>query len=229
MPVLEAGAREAAEVLLQTRADRDPVPPFQVTLKSGANPKPMRGLGAAEVSKLIKVQGIIISASATRAKATMLTLQCRSCRHTKQVPVNTGMGGAQLPRKCDKSVRSLGLYCRFQASLEDGLVSGLTEANLETDPTLRSLFSRCRRLWSRGFRHARDLESVGHRPTSHPMDHEGLCHVLIHPSWAMLGSAAIAAAEDAPRCPLDPYIILSHRSQYVDQQTLKLQVSACNS
>lgn len=50
---------------------------------------------------LIKVSGIIISAAATRAKATMLRIQCRKCRQsTKDLPIAYGLSGAVLPRKC---------------------------------------------------------------------------------------------------------------------------------
>lgn len=53
------------------------------------------------LSKLVKVSGIIVSASPITCKATRLNLVCRSCRSVKFVNVPAGLSGAQLPKKCD--------------------------------------------------------------------------------------------------------------------------------
>lgn len=103
-PLLELAAKEAADMVTQPRAEHEAeVHPIQVTIRSTANPVQLRQLGAAHVSKLVKVQGIIISASATCAKATSLTIQCRNCGTAKQWPVGQGLGGATLPRTCDRT------------------------------------------------------------------------------------------------------------------------------
>ena len=53
------------------------------------------------MSHLVKVPGIVINASAIRAKATHLTIQCRSCRNYQpNIPVRPGLEGYTLPRKC---------------------------------------------------------------------------------------------------------------------------------
>ena len=53
------------------------------------------------MARLVKVPGIVIQASGLRAKATRLTLQCRSCRHIiPSVPVRPGLEGFSLPRRC---------------------------------------------------------------------------------------------------------------------------------
>ena len=53
------------------------------------------------VSKLVKIPGIIISASAIRVKATRITVQCRSCRNTiPDIPLKPGLEGYALPRNC---------------------------------------------------------------------------------------------------------------------------------
>jgi DNA replication licensing factor MCM5 len=62
----------------------------------------IRQLTADQVAKLYKVQGIVVSASNIRAKATSLTIQCRSCRSTvPNIPVKPGLEGYALPRKCN--------------------------------------------------------------------------------------------------------------------------------
>ena len=56
---------------------------------------------AQSISKLIKVSGIVIAASRTKAKATYVTLMCKNCKSVKAVPCRPGLGGAVMPRSCD--------------------------------------------------------------------------------------------------------------------------------
>ena len=54
------------------------------------------------MARLVKIPGIVIAASAIKAKATKLTIQCRSCKNTlNNIPVNPGLEGYALPRKCN--------------------------------------------------------------------------------------------------------------------------------
>ncbi|XP_073067002.1 DNA replication licensing factor MCM5 [Primulina eburnea] len=106
----------------------------QVLLRSDQDPLSMRSMGAQYISKLVKVSGIVIAASRTKAKATYVTLLCKNCKNVKLVPCRPGLGGAIVPRSCDH------------------------------------------------------IPQAGEEP-----------------------------------CPLDPWIVLSDKSKYVDQQTLKLQ------
>ena len=63
------------------------------------------------MSHIVKVPGIIISASAIRAKATHITIQCRSCRNYRaNIAVKPGLEGYTLPRKCDTYVCSMYMY-----------------------------------------------------------------------------------------------------------------------
>lgn len=94
MPLLEKAATDAADQITSPRsAEAADLQQVQVTLKSSANTTSLRALGSASMNKLVKIQGIIISASATRAKATTLTIQCRNCRNTKQVRPAGGVAG----------------------------------------------------------------------------------------------------------------------------------------
>lgn len=55
-----------------------------------------------QISHLVKIPGIVIAASSIRAKATRMTLQCRSCRNfINDVPLKPGLEGYALPRKCN--------------------------------------------------------------------------------------------------------------------------------
>jgi DNA replication licensing factor MCM5 len=68
---------------------------------------PFRDLTANTMNKLVRIPGIVISASVLSARATKLHLQCRACRSTKMIYPTGGMGGLGsgsdrgLPRVCD--------------------------------------------------------------------------------------------------------------------------------
>ena len=71
---------------------------------------PFRDLTANTMNKLVRVPGIVISASILSSRATKLHLQCRSCRSVRMVYPPGGLGGVGggsdrgLPRQCDAPV-----------------------------------------------------------------------------------------------------------------------------
>ncbi|KAK3033202.1 hypothetical protein RJ639_036994 [Escallonia herrerae] len=73
----------------------------QILLTSEEDPVSMRSLGAQYISRLVKISGITIAASRTKAKATYVTLLCKNCKNVKVVPCRPGLGGAIVPRSCD--------------------------------------------------------------------------------------------------------------------------------
>ncbi|KAH7860671.1 hypothetical protein Vadar_016566 [Vaccinium darrowii] len=73
----------------------------QILLTSDEDSASMRSLGAPYISKLVKISGITIAASRTKAKATYVTLLCKNCKNVKTVPCRPGLGGAIVPRSCD--------------------------------------------------------------------------------------------------------------------------------
>lgn len=103
LPLFEDAAKEIVDEITRPRPDgEEQVKNIQVMLRSEANPIFIRQLTADQVAKLYKVSGIVISASSIRAKATSLTIQCRSCRSTMpNIPVKPGLEGYALPRKCN--------------------------------------------------------------------------------------------------------------------------------
>lgn len=81
------------------------------------------------VSRLVKIPGIVVSASGIRAKATKIAIQCRSCNNIiPNLPIKPGLEGYSMPRKCNTYVSSrLGLLMyineRFVVNrLEDQIV-----------------------------------------------------------------------------------------------------------
>ena len=114
LPVYEKGARDAlAQLVLEAPVGgmdgedgreggpEGGVPDLQITLKSDQVSRPLRQLAAGNVGRLIKVSGIITSASAVRARAVAVRVQCSQCHLVKVIPAQSGFGGIQLPTFCD--------------------------------------------------------------------------------------------------------------------------------
>ncbi|KAK5914570.1 hypothetical protein CgunFtcFv8_009002 [Champsocephalus gunnari] len=103
LPMLEEAAREVADEVTRPRpVGEETVQDVQVMLRSDAHHASIRGLKSEQVSRLVKVSGIIISATPVRAKATKVCLQCRGCRSViSNIPLPPGLQGYALPRKCN--------------------------------------------------------------------------------------------------------------------------------
>ncbi|PRT53633.1 DNA replication licensing factor mcm5 [Wickerhamiella sorbophila] len=103
LPLFEAAAKDVAKRIAFTSEDEQQetiIPSIQVVLSSDANPLSIRDLTARHISKLVRIPGIVISASSLSSKATVVQLMCRNCRHLLRHDVSGGFSGLQLPRKC---------------------------------------------------------------------------------------------------------------------------------
>ncbi|KAJ1988883.1 minichromosome maintenance protein 5 [Dimargaris cristalligena] len=101
LPLFESAVRRTAhKILAPTNTEALAVPECQVTLRSNANMTNVRNLDSAAISKLVRIAGIVIAASALSSKATHVHLMCRFCRGTRVLPVSGGLAGLNLPRTC---------------------------------------------------------------------------------------------------------------------------------
>jgi len=100
--VFEDAAREMADEVTKPRpVGEEDVQDIQVTLRSESYPITVRDLKSEHVSKLVKIPGIIISASAIRVKATRISIQCRGCKNTiPNIGLKPGLEGYAMPRSC---------------------------------------------------------------------------------------------------------------------------------
>ncbi|XP_065833334.1 DNA replication licensing factor mcm5-like [Oscarella lobularis] len=103
LPLFELAAREVADDVTKPRPEGDEeLRDIQVILHSEAMSRNIRELKSEHMAKLVKITGIIISASSIRSKAISLTLQCRSCKNfLPNIAVKPGLEGYALPRKCN--------------------------------------------------------------------------------------------------------------------------------
>ncbi|KAJ6574706.1 MCM-domain-containing protein [Mycena capillaripes] len=121
LPLFENAATKAARAILfplvgvgrtdeeKTKNAEDAaeaIPGIQIHLRSGLNMLQFRDLTANTMNKLVRIPGIVISASILSSRATKLHLQCRACGNTQDIYPSGGMGGVGggsdrgLPRVC---------------------------------------------------------------------------------------------------------------------------------
>ncbi|MGH0180464.1 UNVERIFIED_CONTAM: hypothetical protein FKN15_004291 [Acipenser sinensis] len=63
-----------------------------------------------QMSRLVQIPGMVVSAAAVRSKAVRVSLQCRGCRGViANIAVRPGLEGYALPRKCN-TVTIMGIY-----------------------------------------------------------------------------------------------------------------------
>ncbi len=103
LPLFEEAATEVADEVTAPRPEgEEEVEKIQVKLSSEATPASIRELSAEHVSRLVKIPGIVVSASGVRAKATRISVQCRSCRVVvPNIDIRPGLEGYAMPRKCN--------------------------------------------------------------------------------------------------------------------------------
>lgn len=112
IPLFEISITQIAKrmIILNTKEPQqqtqDPalLPNFQLILTSNSNQIQLRDLNSAHVGKIIKLSGIIISASILSSKAIHLSLMCKNCRHTTSISINNFNsimnGNPTLPHSC---------------------------------------------------------------------------------------------------------------------------------
>ncbi|OXU29242.1 hypothetical protein TSAR_007478 [Trichomalopsis sarcophagae] len=102
LPIFEEAAKEVADEITTPRpVGEEKMEDIQILLSSDEHCISLRGMRHDTVSKLIKISGIVISASGVRAKATKISIQCRSCRNViPNIPIKPGLEGYPMPRQC---------------------------------------------------------------------------------------------------------------------------------
>jgi len=111
LPLLEEAATEVADEVTRPRPEgqEELGDTIQVVLQSESLPSSLRTVGSDHVSRLVKIQGIVVAASGIKAKATNISLQCRSCRVViPNISIAPGFEGYSLPRKCNNSSQQTG-------------------------------------------------------------------------------------------------------------------------
>ncbi|KAF4581844.1 DNA replication licensing factor mcm5 [Ophiocordyceps camponoti-floridani] len=102
IPLFEAALKKCTHRIVYPHQKDVILPDHQLLLHSDAEDVSIRNLDSVNISRLVRVPGIVIGASVMSSKATELQVQCRSCAHQQTVHALGGFSGVSLPRQCDR-------------------------------------------------------------------------------------------------------------------------------
>lgn len=102
IPLFENALRKATHRIVFPHKQKVDLPEHQLLLHSNEEDVSIRKLDSMTISRLVRVPGIVIGASVMSSKASALTVQCRNCAHTMDIPVSGGFSGVSLPRRCER-------------------------------------------------------------------------------------------------------------------------------
>ncbi|GMM35409.1 MCM DNA helicase complex subunit [Saccharomycopsis crataegensis] len=106
IPLFEKAITESAQRIIYLQSEiPSHFPSCQLILRSKDNEVSIRELDSNNISKIVRISGIIISASVLSSKATMVQLVCGNCKHTMRVQVNSAFGSLILPSNCEAPVQ----------------------------------------------------------------------------------------------------------------------------
>lgn len=106
LPLVELAAKEALTQFMVQQADNEGIKQdIQIVLQSNQTPVLLREIHGYPVNRLLKIPGIVVSASNIKAKCTSITVQCRHCGTTKVIECKGPFEGAAIPQKCDRVVQ----------------------------------------------------------------------------------------------------------------------------
>ncbi|KAI1621882.1 minichromosome maintenance protein 5 [Exophiala viscosa] len=102
IPLFEAALKQCTQRIVFPHNAHVELPQHQLLLHSSVSHTSIRDLNATNVSKLVRIPGIVIGASTLSSKATLLQIQCRNCDHIDYLPIEGGFSGITLPRTCSR-------------------------------------------------------------------------------------------------------------------------------
>eukprot|EP01133_Synstelium_polycarpum_P004943 gene4943-5741_t len=101
IPLFELAAREAVKKMKFNLNDHE-IHDIQVLFRNTQDPSPIRSLKANHIARMVKIPGIVISASRTQLKPVNITVMCRGCGDTQRLTVTPGITNNPLPMTCNK-------------------------------------------------------------------------------------------------------------------------------
>ena len=101
LPVLEKAAKELYLSFDLNRKSSD-VPDFQVQFISSQEIRRIRNIKSEDIGKIVSLTGIIIKSSRVLLKARKIVLQCKKCKHLKELDVDHGFVSMSIPVFCER-------------------------------------------------------------------------------------------------------------------------------
>ncbi|OBT76919.1 minichromosome maintenance protein 5 [Pseudogymnoascus sp. 05NY08] len=103
IPLFEAALKNCTHRSIYAAQKEIDLPEHQLLIHSNAAELSIRDLNAVKIAQLVRVPGIVISASVLSSKSTLVYVQCKNCSHTQTISVGGGFAGVTLPRNCGRS------------------------------------------------------------------------------------------------------------------------------
>lgn len=104
LPLFEEVARDLARQICmlpeETAGLKNPLSDLQLLINSSTTPMATRDLDASHIGRLIRLPGIVVSASSVVARPTSVCIVCRGCKQERFLPMLNGFGTASMPRTC---------------------------------------------------------------------------------------------------------------------------------
>jgi len=99
--LLESAAHDVLKNTILQAQECNKAFDLQIVLKSTQLTTALRFLTAEHVGRLLKVSGIIVSASKVKSKATIVEIQCTRCGNHKTINCQDTFASVVLPKRCD--------------------------------------------------------------------------------------------------------------------------------
>ncbi|KAH3764682.1 MCM family protein [Pelomyxa schiedti] len=84
-------------------SEQQPVPTIQVLLNKNDAPTSIRDISAASICKLVKLQGIVVSASRVTPRPLVIVIRCKSCHSEVSLTSQPGQSAPLIPKLCQNS------------------------------------------------------------------------------------------------------------------------------
>eukprot|EP01132_Coremiostelium_polycephalum_P003714 gene3714-4627_t len=108
IPIFEDAIKEAIKSM---NFDTESVEEIQVLFRSAATPSPIRSLKSNSIARLVKISGIVISASRTQPKPITMKIRCKNCDNELMIHIRPGISHSMMPQTCEKGENSDGKKC----------------------------------------------------------------------------------------------------------------------
>lgn len=101
--LLELSAQNLAQKMCESEEEEKTIDVFQVLLLSPLLPITIRLLSSQKLGQIVRISGIVVSASTCLIKPTRIHAVCRSCMNRISVSSSSSFGKVVLPRTCQGS------------------------------------------------------------------------------------------------------------------------------
>ncbi|KYR00513.1 MCM family protein [Tieghemostelium lacteum] len=97
IPIFEDSIKDSIKLM---NFDLGSIDDIQLLFRSSLEPSAIRDMKSINIAKLVKIQGIVISASRTQPKPQKMILRCKNCEHQLIISIKPGINQSMVPQQC---------------------------------------------------------------------------------------------------------------------------------